>query len=280
MKNNTKTKIIRVAILAEEPIGWGSGKHYFPIILDNYIWKSKDKTYKFSTEYIYDKDIIKGKLNTSNYDVLLVPGGGVGDGESMTKGLYFLPSVVKWKKNISSFIKNGGGYVGICGGAILCTDLKIEGNNKPVTFLEKLYNNSSIDVSCFSSFYKSLAYPIFYLFQKTHPEKIGATAYVFSFAPGETKNGTQIFTGGIPIDFQICKDNPIFSDYPDDTLRIRWWGGSALLVPEKQDREIKILARYPKKEISEDESTKINAWKYTGGIWGLLFAFFNALKFY
>ena len=27
-------KKIKVAILAEEPVGWGSGKHYFPIILD------------------------------------------------------------------------------------------------------------------------------------------------------------------------------------------------------------------------------------------------------
>jgi hypothetical protein len=31
-------------------------------------------------KYIFDKDIVKGRLNTSEFDVLLVPGGGVGDG--------------------------------------------------------------------------------------------------------------------------------------------------------------------------------------------------------
>ena len=57
MNNKKPLKIIRVAILAEEPIGWGSGKHYFPIILDGYKWEINKKTYKFSTCYIYDKDI-------------------------------------------------------------------------------------------------------------------------------------------------------------------------------------------------------------------------------
>ena len=85
-QKKTKTQTIRVAILAQEPLGWGSGKHYFPVILDNYTWKKGSISYKFKTTYIWDKDIIKGKLNTTNYDVLLVPGGGVGDGQAIAKG--------------------------------------------------------------------------------------------------------------------------------------------------------------------------------------------------
>ena len=84
MKLDT-SKEIKIAILAEEPLGWGSGKHYFPIILDKYSWTSKGVKYRFKTEYIYDRDIIKGKLKIKNYHVLLVPGGGVGDGESLIK---------------------------------------------------------------------------------------------------------------------------------------------------------------------------------------------------
>ena len=83
---NSENRIIKIAILAEEPLGWGSGKHYFPVILDDYTWTSGYTSYKFSTEYIFDKDIIKGKLNISNYDVLLAPGGGVGDGHAIVKG--------------------------------------------------------------------------------------------------------------------------------------------------------------------------------------------------
>ena len=195
-------------------------------------------------KYIFDKDIVKGRLNTSEFDVLLVPGGGVGDGQAIMKGFTFSRKVRKWKKNISTFIKDGGGYVGICGGAALITDLKT-GDKKPRTFLERQYNKSSLGVSCVSSYYKTIAFPLFYPFQKNYPEKIGAIAYVFSFAPGETVDGIRIHTGGVPIDFQISKDHPIFSDFTQDTERIRWWGGPALIVPENPDRDVKILATYP-----------------------------------
>ena len=63
--NDKEYKIIKVAILAEEPLGWGSGKHYFPVILDGYTWKVGNISYKFSTKYIFDKDILQGKLNVS-----------------------------------------------------------------------------------------------------------------------------------------------------------------------------------------------------------------------
>ena len=98
---NKHLHLIKVAILAEEPIGWGSGKHFFPIILDNYTWTISNITYKFIVKYIFDKDILMGKLNKTSFDVLLVPGGGVGDGQSIMKGFNFSRKVRKWKKNIS-----------------------------------------------------------------------------------------------------------------------------------------------------------------------------------
>ena len=278
-KENNKIHKIRVAILAEEPMGWGSGKHFFPVILNGYTWTVKNISYKFSTEYIFDKDILKGRLNTSDFDILLVPGGGVGDGQSIMKGFTFLPKVLKWKRNISRFIKNGGGYVGICGGSALITGLKTNQSKKPHTFLERQYDKSSLNVSCIFSYYKTFALPLFYLFQKNHPENIGATAYVFSFAPGETINGNRIHTGGVPIDFKILKNHPIFSDFEHETERIRWWGGPALILPEKPGRDVTILARYPALDLSENVTTRINAWRYNGGIHGLFLAFLKALKF-
>ena len=277
LKENNHIHKIRVAILADEPLGWYSGKHFFTLILDNYSWKIKDHTYKFIANYIFDKDIIKGKLNTSNYDVLLVPGGGVGDAESVMKGFKFLRSVKKWRKNISTFIQNGGGIVGICGGTALITGLKT-GNEKSRTFLEKQYDKSSLGISCVKSYYKDLAPPLFYPFQKLYPEKIGASSYVFSFAPGETKDGKRIHTGGVPVDFTISKDTPVFRDCTEDLIKVRWWGGPALIVPKKPDREVKTLAYYPVQDLSENESTKIHAWRYTGGIIGIFFAFITAMK--
>lgn len=278
VEHHQDERIIRIAILAEELLEWGSGKHYFPLILHNYTWTTHQKTYKFIVEYLFDNDILDGKLDTRTYDVLLVPGGGVGDGQSITKGFTFSRRVKKWKKKISTFIYDGGGYVGICGGTALITDLKTA-EKKPRTFLERQYNKSSLNVSCVSSYYNTIAFPLFYPFQHNHPEKIGATAYVFSFAPGETQDGIHIHTGGVPIEFQICKDHPIFSDFTSITHRIRWWGGPALIVPEHPDRDVKVLARYPTQEVSENNDIKIYAWKYVGGIHGLVSGFFKALHF-
>jgi hypothetical protein len=150
MKKTNQTKKIRVAILAEEPIGWSSGKHFFSTILNNYSWVVENKTYRFEVNYIFDKDIRNGELITKGYDVFLVPGGGVGDAESVMKGFKFLSSVKKWRKNISTFIKNGGGYVGICGGTTLITGLKTK-DEKLHSFLEKQYNKSSVGISCVTS---------------------------------------------------------------------------------------------------------------------------------
>ena len=141
LNKNIKKRIIKVAIHAEEPLGWGSGKHYFPVILDNYTWSSDDTSYKFSTSYIVDKDIMKGKLNITNYDVLLVPGGGVGDGQAIVKGFNSYGKVRRWKKNIANFIKEGGGYVGICGGTALITGLNTGHDKSSATFTERQYDD-------------------------------------------------------------------------------------------------------------------------------------------
>lgn len=52
-----------------------------------------------------------GSLNLSTYDVLVFPGGS-GSGQSKGIGEAGL-------KNVREFVRNGGGYVGICGGAYL-----------------------------------------------------------------------------------------------------------------------------------------------------------------
>jgi putative intracellular protease/amidase len=271
-----KEKKVRVAILAEEPLGWGSGKNYFSAILNNYRWKGKDITYKVSTKFVYDKDILRGSLTVSDFDVLVVPGGGVGDGESIVKGLKCSRKVRKWKKHIAKFIQHGGGYLGICGGAALITDLKTA-NNQRKKFIETLYNNSSLDVSCVHSYYKDLALPIFYPSQRWHPEKIGATAFVFSFRPGETVDNKRIFSGGVPVDFTVDSSHPLFSGYDKKTVRMRWWGGPGLIVPAMPKRHVEVIARYPSVDFSTDTNTSIQAWIYTGSLFGLLKGLWRSL---
>ncbi len=108
-KNNVVIK--KIAMLSDEPLFWKTcAKIFFRVILNNYEWKSNGKTYKFILETITDKNILNDKLSVSNFDVLIIPGGGVGDGHSITKGFNTSFKVRKWKKKIQNFVKEGGGY--------------------------------------------------------------------------------------------------------------------------------------------------------------------------
>jgi hypothetical protein len=277
LKQNLETVSIRVAVLYEEPLGWGSGKKYFPMILNNYNWKKQNRLYNIQTTKIKDKDILAGKLTKEHYDVLLVPGGGVGDGEAVIKGFSHLSNAKKWKKKIQKFIKDGGGYIGICGGAALATELKTE-SGKHETLMEKLYHKSAIGITNVKSYYKDLALPIFCLSQYRTPEKIGAMGYIFSFAPSELENGKKIHTGGVPIDFLINKNHAIFSDVSNTTVRIRWWGGPGLIPPSHSDRKIDVLASFPSTDISDSNNSSIYAWRYIGGLTGLIKGLYHSFR--
>ena len=120
--NTPSTKEIKIALLIAEPFFWKTNAPlFFKIILHNYTWTKKNNTYQFKLHEYSDKDIRNGKLITDNIDILVIPGGGIGDGHSISKGFKLLPTTKKWKKNIQQYIKNGGGCLGICGGTSLIT---------------------------------------------------------------------------------------------------------------------------------------------------------------
>ncbi len=267
---------IHVAILAEEPLGWWSGKHYFKEILDGYSWSKKEYTYDIRTTYVSDADIVDGMLQRSSFDVLLVPGGGVGDGEALSKGMIRRPKVRRWKEQIKSYIHNGGSYIGICGGAALFTDLHTGHPQIPRSFMERLYQKSDLGISHVSSYYNWLAMPIFYLFQYRHSERIGATGYVFSFAPGIMRDGTKMYAAGVPIDISVDVTHPLFKGLEHDILRVRWWGGPALRLPESSENHPQCVAWYPRNDFSHDKRTKVAAWQYCGGVRGLIQGVFHA----
>lgn len=268
---------IRVAVLASEPLGYGSGKHYFPTLLDGYGWSAGGRSYRFSARYVYDEDVSEGRVTNADYDVFLMPGGGVGDGEAVTKAMKLVPSVRRWRKALQDFVKAGGGYVGVCGGAALMTELDT-GREAPHSLLERFYDASSLGLSCVKSYYNDLSLPLLTMMQRRFPERVGATSYVFSFAPGSTEDGKRIHTGGVPVDFVVDKNNPLFGDYQGDRMRMRWWAGPGLIVPMFPDREVKVLARYPNPDFSQDPSTRAAAWRYTGGLLGVLHGVMDAVK--
>lgn len=268
-ENSSEINEVRIAILFEEPIrGWGSGKILFVAALENYQWTVGEKTYKFTLTEIYDKDIVRGKLNTENFDALLVPGGGVGDGESLVKGFKHLPRIKRWKNEIVSFVEDGGGYNGYCGGVGLMSHF----DRTPESLVEWQYERSTLGASCVKIFLPDTAA------DRSNP---GSTAYMWGYQEPLDYECVEDFVNlrsGIPLDTQIMKDNPIFDDFSEDSSPVSWISSPALVVPNDPDREVTILARYPVEEVSENESTMIHEWRYTGGIRGYIRGFLEGIK--
>ena len=71
--------------------------------------KILDETEEFEADFISAEEIQSGKLK--EYDVVIFP-GGTGNGESKALG-------DKGWEELHTFVRNGGGYVGVCAGAYL-----------------------------------------------------------------------------------------------------------------------------------------------------------------
>ncbi len=108
------TVVIRVAyypglfskFLASDPI--------FEVF--NYSWETNSTVYRFEL-FVLDKFEMRGigskRLSTKNFDVLLVG--------SNAKSYLLDSRDPLWRNNVKRFVLSGGGYVGICGGAVLAS---------------------------------------------------------------------------------------------------------------------------------------------------------------
>ncbi len=274
ISNNYDKIIINVAILAEEPIGWGSGKFFFLELLDSYEWQVDNKSYQFSAEYIFDKDILDGKLNVDNYDCLVIPGGGVGDGESMVKGFYRLPHVQRWKTKINEFVKSGGGVCGFCGGSLLITDQVQE----PKTFALRQYETSSLGFSSVSSDLDLVKIPIG-LFSLRYKYDEAASYYLW-LGNATTTEGEYITAMGAAMDITLDRNHPIFNNFTNETEHITWCGGPIFYIPDTSNTNAQAIGFYPKEELSDNESTMMNLWKYVGGLRGYIKTFLELRRTY
>ncbi|MEA2054295.1 MAG: BPL-N domain-containing protein [Candidatus Thermoplasmatota archaeon] len=96
-----------------------------------YSWENNGTKYEIIPVIIGRNDVIgKGKnaLTNENFDVFIVPG---------ISSPYFDAYDLRWRKSVKEFVENGGGYIGICGGANLAS----------MGFQEKLSPNTVLDLS-------------------------------------------------------------------------------------------------------------------------------------
>jgi hypothetical protein len=254
IKNTSADNVIAIRVARHSAEGgyWST----FEYILNGYEWMIGNKTYKIYTSIITDDDIFNGKLTTENYDLLVFPYSDAM--KEMEKRFY--PSIRNriWKNKITDFVKAGGGYVGYCAPAITATGL----NGKPETLLSKVVDDFNFEISGVELIFNS-GIPV--LSQLTgKPEKIGPIAYLW-------------YSGAyIPLDVTVNNSNPIFDDLLECKRRISWCGGPAFELPEDPVFNVSVLAYFPEEEMSDNESTQIHAWKYTGGIRGFVKGFIKS----
>ena len=192
-----------------------------------YSWTSGNTKYRIDVDIISKRDIINGKLR--NYDALVIPGAA---------RPYFDAYNKKWREEVMSFIENGGGYVGICGGANLVS----------MGFNEKFSPNSILNASV-------LKIVNVYV----NDEQDEEWQYLWK---------SNWRHGGPPIKIYILKNEvPIFKGFYNSYRSIRYWGGPGMYDAGFNDEKLgKVipLAIYAEETM---EVAPLHFWKYENGEW-------------
>jgi len=269
------TIVIRVAIFTDEEenedfYSQHGRTRYFVYALRNYSWISNEIKYIFNASLLSNKQILNGELTVDNFDVLVYPPEPAWEATFST-GFSNLPKNKKRVSNIKSFIEAGGGYFGVCAGAMIAGNMI----NTPDTFFEKMWKNSCLGISATNIDFE-MATPMLCQWTGHSAAAVGVNGYI-QYSGWNTSNYNINYFNGACIDINISHDNPVFQDYSNDTRKVRWNSGFPLIIPEDSDREIKAIARFPDEEICENESLRVHHWKYTGRLFGLFRSFLKGI---
>ena len=196
-----------------------------------YGWKINDVHYKFNVTEISRQEVMgfgRKPLTPENYDVFVIGASA----RQYVHGIAF-----KWKDNVRSFIANGGGYVGICGGANEAS----QGMPHPSSVIDRVIDAGALGISNL------------YINDDQNEE----WQYLYKSSG---------INGGVPI---ACKlsDHPIVNVSPDNPRVIRYEGGPGLYIANSTDPllgEIIPLAIYVEEP---SEKAPIHFWKKVNGEW-------------
>jgi glutamine amidotransferase-like uncharacterized protein len=196
-----------------------------------YGWTIDGIRYQFNVSEINMKGA-KGRganaLNTENYDVFVI-------GASARQYIHGID--VRWKNNVREFVADGGGYVGICGGANEAS----QGMLHPSSVIDRIIDAGVLGIA---NVY-------------VNDDQEQEWQYLYKSSGLE---------GGVPIACEIT-DHPILNVSPDNPRIIRYEGGPGMYLADKTDPllgEVVPIAIYAE-EISE--KAPIHFWKKVGGEW-------------
>ena len=241
--------LLAILILLASPINASNKKHVYiqvavyPSIVPaikvleyslQYGWYNGNTYYQFNVSEISMLEAEgRGKkpLNNENYDVFVI-------GASARQ--YFHGINKRWKDNVKQFVANGGGYVGICGGA---NEASL-GIKNPGTYFDYIINAGAL---CIANVY-------------INDDQNEEWQYLYKSAGLE---------GGVPIACNLTS-HPIVACSPNNPRIIRYEGGPGMYNGDAHDPllgEVIPLAFYGE-EISE--KAPIHIWKKIGGEWQIV----------
>ena len=193
--------------------------------LDDYNWSVNETTYRFKAIFISDKEILgigKNSLNNENFDLLII--GAESRQFLINERLllshdrsYLNLSSRKWTQNIRDFVANGGGYIGICGGA------NIASQGMPV------YPDRASILDILSLRVEHLGIANIYVNNQQWEE----WQYAWKIAVG--KEGTHL---GVPINISVDDSHTIYSDFAEGQRNILWFAGPGMFDANVQDEKL------------------------------------------
>ena len=257
----TRTETIKNSVL--------TSNYNFRFSLTNYSWKVGNKTYRFMISYLTLEDLQNKRLTTDNFDMVLN---------------HWLAAVsfnrnreerIIEKNAFNEFIEQGGGYYGSCAASMITGEM----TNFPVTSAENSWKKRMLGISGLEIDLQMFC-PIHYMLMPIPKDPTGHYEPYWIYHGLKSENGLSNKSSqcGVPIDFDINKDHAIFDDFIGSIRRMQWYDAPLLNIPDEPDREIDVLATFPDEELSENESTQLHYWRYTGGLKGIIKCLLNRQK--
>jgi glutamine amidotransferase-like uncharacterized protein len=102
--------------------------HYFTVIPEehsisflHYViisWEVENQSYRFDVEIVSSRDLYRGKLTNERYDMLLYTPDVVDIKINQGVSRFQLRNMIE-RAAIQRFVKNSGGFFGVCAGAVV-----------------------------------------------------------------------------------------------------------------------------------------------------------------
>jgi len=211
------------------------------VSLCNYEWKKNNKTFRFESTVIDNDDVLgtgPHPLTNENFDVFII-------GASAKS--YLMDGVNEnWKSTVQDFVANGGGYIGVCGGANAAS----QGFKTPTNAFHRQVNRGVLGLA-------NVYINDYFLGEWQYLMKFGFNAFLME----NVTNTSYPSYPNVKTTVERNEGNEIFSVYTSNVRHISYAGGPGMYNASLSDSKfgpIIPLLRYDEELM---HSKPIHYWK-------------------